>query len=266
MKTKNICKLIPDVSGDKLETYCFIYETNLDTMQSTSKAAHNRLILVKKGSFLFSIDEAKITADTGTLIFAFTNEHICATTKDNGEYMYIDFSGGRADELFKRFGINAGNRYFNGFDGLIPLWHDSLVRASEQTIDLTAESILLYSLSRLNTSPSEQSTLVKQIIDMTEESFNNPQLSISTIAEELAYNPKYLSHLFKQKMGVGYTEYLRTYRIRYAIMLIEHGINSVKNIAALCGFSNPLYFSSVFKQTVGVSPTEYKSNPKNKMM
>ena len=60
-------------------------------------------------------------------------------------------------------------------------------------------------------------------------------------------------------MGVGYTEYLRMYRINYAIMLLDHGIDSVKNIASLSGFSNPMYFSSVFKQTVGVSPSEYNS-------
>ena len=114
-------------------------------------------------------------------------------------------------------------------------------------------------MSRINTTCNEQNTLIQQIIDITEENFNDPKLSISTVANELAYNPKYISHLFKQKMGVGYTEYLRMYRIKYAIMLLDHGIDSVKNIASLSGFSNPMYFSSVFKQTVGVSPSEYNS-------
>ena len=114
-------------------------------------------------------------------------------------------------------------------------------------------------MSRINTTCNEQNTLVQQIIDITEENFSNPQLSISIIAKELAYNAKYISHLFKQKMGVGYTEYLRMHRINYAIMLLDHGIDSVKNIASLSGFSNPMYFSSVFKQTVGVSPSEYNS-------
>ena len=258
MKTKNICKFISNPSLDKLETHSFIYETNISTMKDPTVLTCNRVILVKNGKIAFYIGQAQIIADTGSLVFAFTNESFYATASEGGEYLYIDFSGSRCDALFRRFGINAGNRIFGEFNGLIPLWQESLVRAPYENTDLTTESILLYSLSRLNSNYSEQSTLVQQIIDITEESFNNPELSISIIAKELAYNVKYLSHLFKQKMGVGYTEYLRMYRIKYAIMLIDHGIDSVKNIASLCGFSNPQYFSSVFKQTLGVSPTEYK--------
>ena len=47
-------------------------------------------------------------------------------------------------------------------------------------------------------------------------------------------------------------------RIKYAVSLLEHGIDSVKNVAFLSGFSDPLYFSNVFKKVVGVSPKEYK--------
>ena len=59
-------------------------------------------------------------------------------------------------------------------------------------------------------------------------------------------------------MGLGYSEHLRNMRIKYAVSLLEHGIDSVKNVALLSGFSDPLYFSSVFKKTVGVSPRDYK--------
>ena len=58
-------------------------------------------------------------------------------------------------------------------------------------------------------------------------------------------------------MGVGYAEYLRSLRIRYAISLFDRGIESVKNVALLSGFADPLYFSTVFKKSVGTSPKEY---------
>jgi two-component system response regulator YesN len=48
-------------------------------------------------------------------------------------------------------------------------------------------------------------------------------------------------------------------RIKYAVSLFDHGLDSIKNVALLSGFFDPLYFSSVFKQVVGVSPTEYKN-------
>ena len=87
----------------------------------------------------------------------------------------------------------------------------------------------------------------------------NLQLA-SAIAEELAYNAKYLSHAFKEKMQMTYSEYLRSLRIKYAISLFDHGIDSIKNVALLSGFIDPLYFSNVFKKSVGTSPKTYISN------
>ena len=58
-------------------------------------------------------------------------------------------------------------------------------------------------------------------------------------------------------MGWLFTQYLRDLRIKRSIFLIEQGINSVKSIAILSGFSDALYFSTVFKQSVGLSPRDY---------
>ena len=159
--------------------------------------------------------------------------------------------------LLRRFEIDQCNRSFAGFDGLIPLWKESLARASEQTIDLAAESMLLYTFSRLSVIGVERNDPIKQVIRITEEQFKDPSLSLAAVAEELSYNPKYLSSAFKKKVGLGYSEYLSSVRVKYAVSHFDHGIDSVKNVALLSGFSDPLYFSSVFKSKIGSSPTDY---------
>jgi YesN/AraC family two-component response regulator len=171
--------------------------------------------------------------------------------------MYIDFDGIRADELFSRFDISVVNRLFDGFDGVIPMWQQSLLRADEQTIDIIAESMLLYGFSNLPPKTSAQNSIVNKMLDMCQKNFCDSDFSLNYIADKLCYNPKYLSHLFKQKMNVGFSEYLRTLRINYAITLFDNGLDSIKNVALLSGFSDPLYFSSVFKKTVGKSPKDY---------
>ncbi len=80
---------------------------------------------------------------------------------------------------------------------------------------------------------------------------------MATAAEELGYNAKYLSTCFKRKMNIGFSEYVRTLRINNAVFLMDHGVESVKNVAFLSGFQDALYFSKVFKATVGQSPSEY---------
>jgi two-component system response regulator YesN len=140
---------------------------------------------------------------------------------------------------------------------MIPLWRESLSLASRETIDLAAESILLHTLSRMKNEAVTHGGTVREMLEITEANFNDPALSIAYLSERLSYHPKYLSHIFKKEMGVGYSEYLRDLRINYARTLLDHGLDSVKNVALLSGFSDPLYFSNVFKKVTGVSPKEY---------
>ena len=259
MKSKNICKFISDSPSDKIEIYCFIYEANEEIIKSSNKLQHDSIFLVKNGKGCFKFNDSAIDFCPGSLIFGFKDEAYTVESNDKCEYMYISFSGNRSQSLMHRFGISEYSRVFSGFDGLIPLWYDSLSRASQLNIDLTAEGILLYTFSRLNGITTKQNNLINQIIELSEEKFSDSELSLTSLSEELGYNTKYLSHFFKEKMGVGYSEYLRNIRIKYAVSLLEHGIDSVKNVALLSGYSDPLYFSTVFKKSTGLSPKEYVS-------
>lgn len=257
MTNKNICKLVPDTAVDLLEVLNFILETDYETMRQSSVLSHNRAVLVKEGTGCFVVDGTVFSYGKGTLFFAFSGERFSANPEEKSEYMYISFGGGRAKELFKRFGISKALRLFSGYDSIVPLWYDSLTRASEGNIDLASESILLYTFSRLNSVFVKQNDLINRIIEITEREYNNTELSVGMVAKELSYNGKYISHMFKEKMGMSYSDYLRNQRIKYAVTLFDHGLDSVKNVAFLSGFSDPLYFSTVFKKCIGVSPKEY---------
>lgn len=259
MKNRNICKLITETPSDKLEISGFILESDADTMRERVRLEAHRMILVVQGRGYFRFGENRVAFRPGSLVLGFRDEWFAVEFSEPCEYMYLMFRGARAEDLLRRFDICPGNRSFEGFDGVIPLWRDSLSRASEINIDLAAESILLYTFSRFRGSDTVGSSLVGEIVAITEENFTDPELSLSAIAEELGYNAKYVSHIFKQKMGIGHAEYLRTLRIKYAVSLFDHGIDSVKNVALLSGFTDPLYFSTVFKKNIGVSPKDYKN-------
>jgi len=258
MKNKNICKFISPSMPDTLSDSCFVLESNIETMSKKGILDEHRVILTVQGEGNFNIDDSKVQFSAGNLIFAFSGEIFSAECSEGCQYMYISFAGPRAESLFKRFDIGKSNRVFSGFDSMIPFWKESLSRASVQTIDLASESILLYTFSRVFGNLNERNSLISKIVEISEENFTDPDLSITSIAEMLAYNPKYLSHVFKEKTGSTYSEYLRSLRIKFAISLFDHGIDSVKNVAILSGFSDPLYFSEVFKKNIGVSPKDYK--------
>ena len=257
MLQKNICKFTNPTFPDTLALSCFVLEANEEIMTKPQVLTSDRIILITGGKGVLDFDGICTEFSAGNLFFGFTGELIQVKEPQNASYIYIGFGGSRASELFRRFNINKASRCFDGFDGLIPMWKESLSRASEQTIDLAAESILLYTFSRLTGAMNEKNGLLGRMIEITEEHFKDPELSLSEVAKMLSYNPKYISHLFKEKMKVSYSEYLRSMRIKYAITLFDHGIDSVKNVALLSGFTDPLYFSSVFKKQIGVSPKEY---------
>lgn len=260
VKNKNICKFITTSASEGLETLNFIYESNRNAMETESVIPYHRAILVTEGEGAFYADGEPFSAKVGDLIFMFRLERVKAIPGGELNYMYISFTGARAETLFHRLGISKRDRRFSGNEGLIPFWRESLSRADESTVDLASESALLYAMSRIGRALDKSDSVLARATELLEESFDDPDFDLSALASELGYNKKYLSRAFKQKMGLGITEYLRDLRIKHAVFLLEHGIDSVKNVAYLSGFRDPLYFSSVFKNTVGVSPKDYKNS------
>ena len=260
MNHRNICKFSFAPISASLTLACFVMESDRNTMKLPSVLKLHRILLCAQGGGLLCLNEEKIPIQQGTLLFCFHGERFVVEPENDLVYLYIDFDGTRSEELFRRFNIRPGQRRWDGYDGLIPMWKESLSRAGEDTIDLASESILLYTFSRLRPSVIPSGGIVQKMMDETENRFTDPDLSISSIAESLSYNPKYLSHCFKQTMNITFSEYLRNVRIKYAITLLNNGLDSVKNVAFLSGYSDPLYFSNVFKKVVGCSPKEYIAN------
>ncbi len=261
MSPNNICKFIGESSGTKLETYSFVLESNMQIITSISRSSHARLVLIISGSGEVNIDGIAYKVTTGSIVFVFENEAMKMSDGIN-EYIYISFGGARASELFLRFSVNRKSRCFDGFEGIIPLWRESLSRADRDNLDIIAESMFLYTLSRLTGEKNQKNDVIAAILSISEERFTESTLSLSEISEELGYNSKYISHLFKEKMGIPYTAHLRDLRIKHAVSLFDFGLDSVKNVAFLSGFSDPLYFSAVFKSVIGISPKEYKKKQK----
>jgi AraC-like DNA-binding protein len=248
MKDNNICKFPLSKTSSELSISCFVLESNTETMLSRTKLNDNRLILITQGEGEFLFDEISFPISVGTLIFGFEGEEFALKQGNEVRYLYIDFNGEKGNTLCHRVGIYPHTRVNDNFDSLIPFCQDCLLRTPPENIDIAGESVLLYVLSRLSSPPSIKNDAIQNIIEFTEKHFRETELSISVIADMFGYNSKYLSHLFKMKTNMNYSEYLRSVRFKYAISLFELGINSVKNVALLSGFSDPLYFSNAFKK------------------
>jgi two-component system response regulator YesN len=94
------------------------------------------------------------------------------------------------------------------------------------------------------------------------EHFSDSEFSLERLGNELKYNKKYLSTVFKRHVGVGIVEYLHTIRIQHACTMLRQGFTSVSDVALRCGYPDSQYFSKVFKRRMNMSPREYIASVK----
>ena len=257
MNTKNMCKFVSDSSVGTMNTTNFVYERLVPHSGKMQLLSNHAIYLVMQGEGEYSGELIRERLGPGMLFFSFAGVPFRIDNIRDFQYMFITFKGERANELFERFGITSKHCVFEGFEALGPLWRDSLTRAGGENIDLLSESMLLYAFSKLRDSVYPCHQVLNQMLKITEEQFSNYSFTLSSMAGMLGYNAKYLSHLFKEEMKIGFSEYLTNIRMKHAVLLMEQGVTAAKNVALLSGYSDPLYFSKVFKKQMGVSPREY---------
>ncbi len=88
------------------------------------------------------------------------------------------------------------------------------------------------------------------------------KISLEDIAAKFYMSTSRFRHLFKETLNMGFKEYVTYLRLSEAKRLLIYSDTSIKEIAALCGFSNLNQFYKVFNKYVYMMPAEYRKNQK----
>ncbi|WP_246608721.1 response regulator transcription factor [Paenibacillus agaridevorans] len=83
-------------------------------------------------------------------------------------------------------------------------------------------------------------------------------LSLVRLADEIHFNPSYLSRLFKQERGMKLSEYIEDARFAKAKELLMRTEMKIAEIGASVGYEAPHSFTRVFKKWTGISPHEFR--------
>lgn len=105
----------------------------------------------------------------------------------------------------------------------------------------------------------QQKKMLKEILDYLEINYRDSNLTQMQVADLFKMSNYTLSRLFKNQVGVGFSEYLAVKRLEYAKELLLTTSHSVKEISLMSGFTSENYFSRTFKLYEGVSPSNFRS-------
>ena len=139
---------------------------------------------------------------------------------------------------------------------------EMFARQGENTDYETAKQMLLVYLKEVlqvtgnkeNNAGSKLAEMIKQYV--MENYAEN--LSLEQIGMDLGISPKYMSRLFKQKIGKNLTDYINEVRISKAKEILIATNTKIGEIAAMVGIESRATFLRVFKKMEGISPNEYR--------
>ncbi|MBQ7535035.1 MAG: response regulator [Stomatobaculum sp.] len=103
----------------------------------------------------------------------------------------------------------------------------------------------------------DKSRYVRMAMEYILEHYNEPSISVRSVAEALGISEGHLSHTFKKETDLTLLNYLTRVRIRKAMELLRTCRYKVYEVAEMAGYRDITYFSATFKKVAGVSPSEY---------
>ena len=85
-------------------------------------------------------------------------------------------------------------------------------------------------------------------------------LRLDEVAERVCVGKYYISHLFRERLGIGFHEYVNMMRVNEAGKLLLETDLPVTEVGYQVGFACPRTFNRVFQKQSGCSPREYRQN------
>ncbi len=104
--------------------------------------------------------------------------------------------------------------------------------------------------------PSDERFLIL-LMDFTEEVWNKTNLKVDHFSKALGLSKSQLYRKVKFLTGTSLNIFLKSYRLKRAIKMIETHKGNISEIAFDSGFNSAAYFSKCFVETYGILPSDY---------
>ena len=224
------------------------------------------LVYCKSGCLQCFVSNEVFEIRAGDLFIAFPNQIHSYINQESGEYGVLIFPAGVVHNLENFFFDNVPEKNVihlenpENFDKLISqITHANGIYKETIQVGLINQLTPLYLgnvqiKSRQNTNFS--SANLQKILNYCSQNFTE-NISLVSVAEHFHFGKFYISHLFNEKLKVGFKRYINCLRVNKAMDLMKRGEKSMTQIAEKAGFSSIRSFNRAFMQIANTTPYEY---------
>lgn len=224
------------------------------------------IIYVENGSATAFSNEKFDHIDTGDLFISFPNQVHYYKYSKTGKYHLLYFSPdiifGFKHIFFEQYPthstikvkdteqiLNLFRNLSNDYGKYTETAHIGIVN------EIIAIIMNYFQLSpRIN---SEDATL-SQITKFCEENYAE-DVTLTNLSEKLNLNKFYISHLLNQKLGLGFSYYINTLRIKAACELLSDTDEKISYISEEVGFGSIRSFNRAFTEIMNTTPLKYRN-------
>lgn len=225
------------------------------------------IFYVLDGAIEITISGQKKLLEKGMASIVFPNEVHETCTPENSTAAMMIFSQDFLSDFYHEFNLYRPQCPFisdlqdaQQFSRLI----SSLLENVQKDVDIRISKGYLYIIVSMLLS---QMTLMKRkkvsadicqnISDYLNMHFTE-EISLTQLAGVLGYSKYHISHIFKERFGCSYSDYLKQLRAEHAMGLLTHSEMTVTEVCFASGFSSLRSFYRAFHDVYGAPPKSVK--------
>lgn len=232
------------------------------------------LVLYRTGETVAAADSRRYNLKPGDLFLTFPNQIHSYETAVKEDYSIMILKPDLIPELSDVLELSVPESAVvagGAFDPRINALFDAIVaicRQPEETVPYRTEKLHGYLLAlfaeilsgmKLIGVPQDDSGALRSIIFYCTRHYMG-DLSLSVLSDKLGLNRYYISHLFSQKLGMRFNDYVNSLRISEACRMLLNSDDSVTDICFHVGFGTLRTFNRAFIKHTGRTPSDYRKS------
>lgn len=230
---------------------------------------HIELVYMLEGRTLGYADSTEYSIEAGDIFIAFPNQLHQFVSAGPERYMLFILSPDLMPELSRAFTeqlpATALLKHADKNPRLLQLlqvaagehddsapWRDTIIRGA-----LLAFFGELFRMMPLGENKAGSSHALQSVVSYCARNFDR-ELSLEVLEEELHISKYYISHLFSDRLGIRFNDYVNSLRVSDACRLLRQTDASITEISERVGFGTLRTFNRAFAKQTGMSPSEYR--------